>query len=790
MLFNKIIGFGTGKKLSRSLRNVNALLFSLLFLVMALVMIMIISGIAQSVSKDYAMLYSESTIGKLNTYLGKEIALIKKAANSPAVLNWFSDEYNEDNRLRAYEEMQSFTEILDSGNLYFGIHDSLNEFSLEYGTKYNSFQPYDVLDGQRFDDAWYFEAANSEKEYVLNVDIDKLGQRKRVWLNYRVENYRNETLGVLCSGLLFDKVIEELFGSYDNSILRSLVIDSNGIVQMDSTIEKETERLIYEQDIFIGNYGDKNYFSDKEFLKFTNEYLSNITGYFDSDDEPVIGKISSESVYFAIAPIESTDWSIITFYNAASLFNISKMYPLFIAMILLLVVYTWTVNVFVNRLVIRPFNQLTSSVADIKENKSEMLFGVTREDEFGVLSRTIQGMKDRLDSYNSELIIAKNQAEKGSQAKSEFLANMSHEMRTPMNTVIGMSQLARNADAPERVNYCLEKIETASTHLLSVINDILDMSKIESGKFEISENIFKFRDVINKTIAVIGFRMEEKQQEFEIKVDENIPEYVISDDQRLTQVITNLLSNAVKFTPDKGKITLRAMLKEKKNNRDIIEVSVTDTGIGMTDEQMRKLFQSFEQADNGISRKFGGTGLGLAISKKIINMLGGDITVESELGKGSRFRFYVPFGETEAPYAVQTTFSSEDSEPSFEGLRILLVEDVEINREIFMALFEDSGATFTCAENGLEAVKLFEANHDAFDMILMDIQMPELDGYGATRKIRSLDLPNAGTIPIIAMTANAFREDVEKCLASGMNAHLGKPLEITEVIRMINRFYN
>jgi len=778
---NKDIGFQTGKKLGKRLRNANALLFVFLSLIMIAVMAMIINGIAQSVAKEYAMLYSETTIGKLNTYLGKEIALIKKAADSNAITGWFKDEISVEKRLYAYDEMISFTEILDSKNLYFGIQDSLNEFSFDTGVTFENMQPYDVLDSQRLEDSWYFEVTNSEKEYLLNVDIDKLGQRKRVWLNYKVQK-NDEILGVLCSGLLFDHVIEDLFGEYDRSMLRGLVIDAKGIVQMDSQIEKETERLIYENDIFVGDY-----FIDNEFLKVTNDYLKDIAGYFTVDDEPVIGKLASDSVYFAIAPIESTDWSIITFYNSSALFSISKMYPLFIAMILLLIVYTWSINSFSKRLLVRPFGLLTSSVATMKEDETSAVFGLEREDEFGLLAQTIQSMKNRLDSYNSELISAKEQAERGSRAKSEFLANMSHEMRTPMNTVIGMSQLARDTQEIERVHYCLEKIETASTHLLSVINDILDMSKIESGKFEVSEGIFKFKDVINKTISVLGFRIEEKHQSFEVQINDNVPEYIISDDQRLTQVITNILSNAVKFTPDHGNLSLVASLKEKNGDRCTIEVSVSDTGIGMTYEQMGKLFQSFEQADNGISRRFGGTGLGLAISKKIVEMLGGDIGAESELGKGSRFFFHFAAGQAETPDF--TEIAAVDESASFEGLRILLVDDVEINREILMALLEDSGISFTCAENGAVAVELFEQSPDQFDMILMDIQMPELDGYGATRKIRSLDNSIAQTIPIIAMTANVFREDVEKCLKSGMNAHLGKPLEITEVIHMIKRFY-
>ena len=777
------INKGKGK-LSRRLRNANVILFIVLALMMISVLFMIISGIVQSVSRDYALLYSGNIIGKLNTYLGKEIALIEKAANSSAITGWMADESNQEKRRRAYEEMMTFIEILDSKNLYFGIEASHNEFSLDPGMSFEQMQPYDVLNPQRADDVWYFNAVKSENDYVLNVDIDKVQSRKLVWLNYKVQK-DGKTLGILCTGLLFDRVIEELFDEYDQGLLRNMVIDGNGIVQLDSQIGQEADRLIYETNIFVGDY-----FPSKDFSTLVNAHLDTIDGYFDAGDLPVVGELSAESVYVAISPIESTDWSIITFYNSSALFGISQMYPLFLAMIILFIGYTWAINMLGKRMLLAPFGKLTASVASLDESsESDTIYGLERDDEFGVLAQTIHGMKSRLDVYTAELVKAKDQAERGNRAKSEFLANMSHEIRTPMNTVIGMSQLAKDTQDIERSHYYVEKVETAGTHLLSVINDVLDMSKIESGKFEISEGVIRFRDVINKSVAVLGFRMEEKQQQFDVLIDEKIPEYVISDDQRLVQVVTNLLSNAVKFTPEQGSIGLCAKLKGQDGERCNIEVSVTDTGIGISEEQKQKLFQSFEQADNGISRRFGGTGLGLAISKKIVELMGGDIGVESQPGNGSRFTFHITAQQAQILNSVGTETAQQGEEFSFEGLRILLVDDIEINREILMALLESSGAVFTCAENGLMAVELFERSPDDFDMILMDIQMPELDGYGATKRIRAMEYPHAKAIPIIAMTANVFREDVNRCLESGMNAHLGKPLEITEVIRMIKRFY-
>jgi PAS domain S-box-containing protein len=528
----------------------------------------------------------------------------------------------------------------------------------------------------------------------------------------------------------------------------------------------------------------------------------------------------------------------------------------------------------------------------------------------------------------SELSKAREAAECANVAKSDFLASMSHEMRTPLNAVIGMTAIAKSSSDIEKKDYCLEKIDNASAHLLGVINDILDMSKIEANKFELSFAPFNFEKMLQKVVNVITFRVDEKRQDFNVRIDGSIPEILIGDDQRLAQVITNLLSNAVKFTPEGGSVHLEARLAhEEPDGMCTIRVEVADTGIGISEEQQTRLFSSFSQADGGISRKFGGTGLGLAISKKIVEMMGGSIRIQSELGKGAVFDFTIlaergrQDGKTQTcrlrpgvnwsnlrilvvddspevldyfreivgywgiscdvaagggeawtlierngPYdlyfvdwkmpgldgielsrlikergegdSVVTMMSSaewgtmeaaakdagvsrflpkplfaslvadcineslgagtmpvsaEKDEASgdsavFEGCRILLAEDVDINREIVLALLEPTLLAVECAENGAEALRLFSASPDRYDMIFMDVHMPEMDGYEATRRIRALDVPGAKRVPIVAMTANVFREDIEKCLAAGMNDHVGKPLDFADVLAKLRAY--
>jgi PAS domain S-box-containing protein len=385
------------------------------------------------------------------------------------------------------------------------------------------------------------------------------------------------------------------------------------------------------------------------------------------------------------------------------------------------------------------------------------------------------------------------QALSASRAKSAFLANMSHEIRTPINAIIGMTTIGKSADDTVRKDYCFSKIEGASSHLLGLVNDILDMSKIEANKFELSPVEFNFEKMIQSAINVVNFRIDEKQQKLTVLIDKKIPKNLIADDQRLVQVVTNLLSNAVKFTPEQGSISLDAQLLEEKDGLYTIKVQVRDTGIGISPEQQEHLFSSFQQAEASTTRKFGGTGLGLAISKSIVEMMGGTVWIESELGKGAAFIFTIQARKSEQVNGAPGAEHGEENEKPditgiFAGRRILLTEDVEINREIVLALFEPTQLEIDCAENGAEAVRKFSEAPDRYELIFMDLQMPQMDGYEATRTIRAMDIPRAKTIPIIAMSANVFREDVEKCLEAGMNSHLGKPLNFDEVLEKLKSY--
>jgi CheY-like chemotaxis protein/anti-sigma regulatory factor (Ser/Thr protein kinase) len=274
-----------------------------------------------------------------------------------------------------------------------------------------------------------------------------------------------------------------------------------------------------------------------------------------------------------------------------------------------------------------------------------------------------------------------------------------------------------------------------------------------------------------------------------MEVDENIPRFLIGDDQRLAQVITNLLSNAVKFTPEAGEIRLTATLVDEQDGLCELRIEVQDNGIGISRDQQKRLFSAFVQADNSTSRVYGGTGLGLVICKRIVDLMCGHIWIESEIGKGSKFIFTIKAKRGEGSSADETTAAStEMKENEFQGKVMLLAEDIEINREILISLLEETGITIDCAENGQEALDIVAANPEKYDVVFMDVQMPQMDGLEATRRIRALPERERGRLPIIAMTANVFKSDIDECRAAGMDSHIGKPLDIDKVIEALRKY--
>lgn len=383
-------------------------------------------------------------------------------------------------------------------------------------------------------------------------------------------------------------------------------------------------------------------------------------------------------------------------------------------------------------------------------------------------------------------------ATRASQSKSDFLARMSHEIRTPMNAVIGISGIARrkldasNALAVplDEVRGHMEQIETSAQHLLGLLNEILEISKIEAGKIELAHEGFDLPKLVRDVTAIIEPRCLEKCLRFETHCDALPWSYFLSDPLRLRQVLINILGNAIKFTPEHGRVVFSISHKATRENEVLLEFSIKDSGMGIDPDTLEHLFTPFEQGGNDITRQFGGTGLGLTISKNIVNLLGGDIAVASTKGEGSTFSFALWLREAHS----QVESQGERDLAVLKGMRVLLVDDVDINRMIVMEMLHEVDAVIDEAENGKQAVEAFTASpENHYDLILMDVQMPVMDGYTAADAIRALARVDANTVTIVALTANSFKEDVEKAMAHGMNAHLAKPLELEKLMDMMFR---
>lgn len=418
-----------------------------------------------------------------------------------------------------------------------------------------------------------------------------------------------------------------------------------------------------------------------------------------------------------------------------------------------------------------------------------------------------------------ELIVAKEAAEEASKAKADFLANMSHEIRTPLNAIIGMPHLVLKTELTKRQKDYIKKIQSSSQHLLGIINDILDFSKIEAGKILVENIDFQLEYVLKNLANLVVEKASAKGLEIIFDIDKLVPNNLIGDPLRLGQILVNYANNAVKFT-EKGEIKVIVKLLERSHNEVLLYFAVSDTGIGLTEEQVGGLFQSFQQADASTTRKYGGTGLGLAISKELAELMGGDVGVESEYGKGSNFWFTVKLtiGQQRSRhrvlksdlkgrrvlvvddnpsarevlsnnissigFEVDQSESGQDALMNIKGSRILVVEDNEMNQEVAENILIDAGFIVDIAENGSVAIEMLKKSD--YDIVLMDMQMPEMDGVTATKEIRKMKEFNQ--MPIIAMTANAMKGDRELCLEAGMNDYITKPIDLAELWKALRKW--
>ena len=606
------------------------------------------------------------------------------------------------------------------------------------------------------------------------------------------------TISLLLSGIIFfayDKSQYEIQTLKNITILADIIGNNNAAAMLyndKATANESLNSLVVDKDILnaiiFNNKGDTLAYYRKDSISVLNPItpvVSKDTFVFKDKSLMIFKTISLDSenigsIYIQ-SGLEEYKERIKMFINVMT---IILFISLFIAFIL---------SIRLQRIISEPILRLAIIMNDIsKDQDFSIRISKKGDDEIGELVSGFNTMLTQIENQNTALTLAKEQAERSVKIKERFLANMSHEIRTPMNGIIGMTNLLLETVLTMNQRKYLENIITSADSLLVIINDILDFSKIEEGKMEFEEIPFDLKRLVQRLYTNFEIKAKEKKLDLRIDIDDQLNNFIVGDEIRLNKILTNLLSNSIKFT-EKGYIALKIEAINETSNNITLLFTILDTGIGIAENKLKTIFDSFNQASTDTTRKYGGTGLGLTISKQLVELQGGRIFIKSEINKGSKFSFNITFKKSKSIPKVDTTYTnskyrlrSKKEEKLNISNKILLVEDNEINQLFVVTLLQKKGYQVDSAENGKIAIEKLKNTN--YDLVLMDLHMPEMDGYETTRFIRnSFDEPK-NKIPIIALTAAAIKGEKEKCFAEGMNDYISKPFKSDEFYSKIKHF--
>lgn len=755
--------------------------------------------VVREIGADFAIQYTQREKGRILAPLEREVVLCEALAKMPAVLDWVAHENNSEAKAAGLRELETFRTQFRDKSCFLALRDSGNYYFRDESTGESWDRPAYTLNRSEKKDVWFYSTLRDVDRFHLNVDKSDVRGKTMVFINTVVHS-GTDRVAVAGTAMNLDSFISKLVNS-QSKVVTPILVDGSGAIQAHSNpalIDSNTLSKKAEERSTIFRLLPNP--SDREALK---EIFAQLKSAPDSTKtfSPVI---ENGRRLVSVAYLPEMDWYLIAQIDLSSAIRMTEFLPLAVGMFCALCGLVLAISLLINRTILRPLDRLTASARAISAGDYSVRAKASNEDEMGELTRTFNSMLDTIERHTSELEErvsartrelesevkerekAEQTARQASQAKSEFLANMSHEIRTPMNAILGFSEILANKIQDPRQKEYISAVHSSGKSLLSLINDVLDLSKVEAGKLHLQYGAVSPATILKELEMVFSQKVEEKGLTYSTEVEEGFPKTVLLDETRLRQVLLNLIGNAIKFT-EHGFVQVRARVDDQAPQETglCLIFEVHDSGIGIPSDQLENIFGAFEQQIGQSHAKYGGTGLGLTISKRLVELMGGQISVESTPGQGSIFRVALQEVEETAMGELPAKEFTEGSRMTirFEPATILLAEDVHFNRELIKGFLEDFQIQILEACDGREAVDL--AIEKQPDLVLMDIKMPVLDGIQASRLLKSY--PETRSIPIVAVTASTMKSEEDQ-IATVCDGFLRKPITHEDLIKVLAHY--